>query len=634
MPGDRKTMGPLVPRRSDHVRLGPMSGGSIRLRGGFWGRRQMLNREVTIPHGMQMLEESGSLENLRIAAGLTQSDYHDPIFRDSDVYKVLEAIAWERQHGADADQDRFFSSSAHLIAAAQEPDGYLNSHVQVCEPARRFENPAMNHELYCAGHLFQATVAEARSGDGPSLLAPITERFADYLHVVLNQERPSFIPGHPEIETALVELYRQTGTAHRLELASGLIRRRGQNNLRWRSFGPEYFQDDLPLTKAKRVRGHVVRGLYLLAGAADTFIETGQEDLLQACLDQWEDAVSTKTYITGGMGSRHVGESFGEPFELPSDRGYCETCAAIASIMWNWRLSLITGESRFADLVERTLYNGFLSGWGLDGKSFFYVNPLKSRGSQRKPWFWCACCPPNIMRLIASLEYYFASHTAQGIQLHQFAPMSVRQPIAGGLFALDVDTDYPFDTAVTIAVTQSPELDADLAVRVPSWAGEASVTLNGRPVPAEPESDGYLHVRRRWRAGDELVVGFPARARVLRPDFRIDAIRSCVALERGPLVYCVEATGTGAPSLDGLELPTNTGAYQEQRMDIGDQPVVALRCQASRRLVAPAGPLPYQDLAEAGDTPTLDAEVLAIPYFTWANRGGSEMRVWLPSSDG
>ena len=635
MPEDKKTMGPLMPRRGDHVRLRPMSGGSVRLRGGFWGSRQLLNREVTIPHGMRMLEESGSLENLRVAAGLTRGEYHDPIFHDSDVYKVLEAIAWERQHGAAADQDSFFSASAQLIAGTQEPDGYLNSHVQVCEPDRRWENPAMNHELYCAGHLFQAAVAEARSGDGPSQLGPITERFADYLDVVLNQERPNFVPGHPEIETALVELYRETGSASRLELASTLVRRRGRNSLRWRSFGPEYFQDDIPLTGAGRVRGHVVRALYLLAGAADTFVETGEEDLLRACLDQWEDAVSAKTYITGGMGSRHVDESFGEPFELPPDRAYCETCAAIASIMWNWRLNLVTGESRFADLVERTLYNGFLSGWGLDGKSFFYVNPLKSSGGQRKPWFWCACCPPNIMRLIASLEYYLASHTSQGVQLHQLAQVSVRQPVAGGVFALEVDTDYPFDTTASISVTQAPEADVDLALRAPSWARAASVTVNGRPAPSEPDNHGYLHVRRNWRPGDEVVVSFPVQARVVRPDPRIDAVRSCVALERGPLVYCVEAAGSAAPNLDGLELPTDAGAYKEHRMDIGDQQIVALRCQATQRPAAPAGTLPYREVSEIGATPALGhADVLAIPYFTWANRGESEMRVWLPSSQG
>ena len=237
MPGHNNGMGPLAPSKAAHLRLRPLTGGAISLRGGFWGRRQVLNREVTIPHGMQMLEEAGNLDNLRLAAGLAEGEYHDPIFGDSDLYKVLEAIAWERQHGADTDQDRFFSSSAALIGAAQAPDGYLNSHVQVCEPARRFENPAMNHELYCAGHLFQAAVAEARSGPGPALLGPISERFADYLQVVLTEERPSFVPGDPEIETALVEMYRQTGLTGRLELASTLVRRRGQRRLSWRSFG-------------------------------------------------------------------------------------------------------------------------------------------------------------------------------------------------------------------------------------------------------------------------------------------------------------------------------------------------------------------------------------------------------------
>ena len=632
MPEHNETMGPLVPGTDKHVRMRPMAGGAIRLRGGFWARRQLLNREVTIPHGMDMLEETGNLDNLRLAADLIKGEHHDPLFRDSDVYKVLEAIAWERQHGADADQDRFFASAAQLVAAAQAPDGYLNSHVQVCEPANRFGDPAMNHELYCAGHLFQATVAEARSGRGPAQLGPVTERFADYLQVVLTRERPTFVPGHPEIETALVELYRQTGTASRLDLALSLLRRRGHKRLRWRSFGPEYFQDDVPLTEAGRVRGHAVRALYLLSGAADAFMETGQEDLLAACLDQWQDAVSTKTYITGGVGSRHQDEAFGEPFELPPDRAYCETCASIASIMLSWRLTLATGDPRYADLAERTLYNGFLSGWGLDGKSFFYVNPLKASGGRRKPWFWCACCPPNIMRLVASLEYYLASHTDQGVQLHHLAEVSVRQPVADGVFAFEVSTGYPFETVASIAVTEAPEAEVALAVRVPAWAKGASVVLNDATCPSGHDGSGYINVRRKWRRGDDLVVSFAAPARVVQPDPRIDAVRSCVALERGPLVYCVESTGPDRGALDGLELPTRAGAYKEQRLDIAGHAVVALRCQATRRALVPAA-WPYSDVPGPPEAVVAQsAEVVAIPYFAWANRGEADMRVWLPAS--
>ena len=379
-----------------------------------------------------------------------------------------------------------------------------------------------------------------------------------------------------------------------------------------------------------------MRALYLLAGATDLFAETGEKDLLRACLDQWDDAISAKTYITGGMGSRHEDESFGEAFELPSDRAYCETCAAIASIMWNWRLCLVTGQARFADLIERTLYNGFLSGWGLDGKSFFYVNPLKDTGGERKPWFWCACCPPNIMRLVASLEHYVASHNDRGVQLHQIAQMTLNQPLAGGVFALEVSTGYPFDASATVQIRQAPDIEVDLAVRVPAWAPGASVALNGRPAPSEPDGSGYLHVRRAWRAGDEMALTFPAPVRVTRPDPRIDAVRSCVALERGPLVYCVESTGPECPSLDGLELATAGRAYREQQLDIAGEPVVVFRGQAKKRPAVPVNPaLPYHG-AGTGERalPAEAAEVSAIPYFAWANRGKAEMRVWLPSSDG
>ena len=226
----------------------------------------------------------------------------------------------------------------------------------------------------------------------------------------------------------MAEMYRLTGSEPLLQMAAELLGRRGHSSLSFGSFGPEYFQDDVEVAKAEAVRGHAVRALYLLSGAADVYMETGRPELLGSSLSQWADMVSTKTYLTGGVGSRHKDEAFGDRFELPPDRAYCETCAAIASIMWNWRMCLITGEARFAELVERTLYNGFLSGWGLDGRCFFYVNPLQSRGGKaRQPWYYCACCPPNLMRLVASLEHYVASHSGSGLQLHQFVPAAIGQ---------------------------------------------------------------------------------------------------------------------------------------------------------------------------------------------------------------
>ena len=349
------TAGPVVPIERRLLTLHPILDGSVKIVGGFWGARQRLNRDVTIPYGMKMLEQSGTIENFRVAAGASQAEYQMPLFRDSDLYKVLEAIAWERAHGPQPDQEHFFDASVELIEAAQESDGYVNTYVQVVKQGRRFGDPAMGHELYCAGHLMQASVANRRTRQSAGGLAGIADRFASLLVGALATDQVGYVPGHPEVETALIEMYRTSRDGRLLDLAADLIGRRGRSSLRWHNVGPSYFQDDVPFEDAMTIRGHAVRALYLLAGATDLYTETGRPALLAPVLAQWRDMVSSKTYITGGVGSRHKDEAFGDAYELPPDRAYCETCAAIASIMWNWRLLLLTGEAAYAELMERTL---------------------------------------------------------------------------------------------------------------------------------------------------------------------------------------------------------------------------------------------------------------------------------------
>jgi uncharacterized protein len=626
--------------------LHPISPGTVELTSGFWGDRQIQNREVTIPYGMEMMEGSGTLENFRVAAaGGSSAQYHLPLFRDSDLYKVLEAIAWERAHGPDPEQEKFFRSSAELLAQAQEPDGYLNTYVRVVQQGRRFQDAAMGHELYCAGHLFQAAVADARTAaPGPVQLGPVVDRYASMLVDVLGSEQAGFVEGHPEIETALVELYRTTRDPRLVELAGDLLARRGHKVLSWRSFGPSYFQDDVPFAEAGSIRGHAVRALYLLAGATDIYTETGRAHLRGPIFSQWDDMVSAKTYLTGGVGSRHRDEAFGDRFELPPDRAYCERCAAIASIMWNWRLLLLTGEARFADLIERTLYNGFLAGIGFDGTSFFYENPLQVRvPTARHAWYDCACCPPNGMRLLASLEHYFVTTTDQGAQFHQYASCRVQtNPGSEGSLDLAVETDYPNGGTVVFRVDAAPAISREIALRVPSWATHATATLNGRSVGGEPGADGYLRLRREWSGGDELMVEFPLRPRVVRASDDIDGARGCVAFERGPLVYCVEGHDLASEHpLQDISVRASV-PKEEPALDIGGQQVVALKLQARARSTG-APPWPYfaagSEAEAKGDVGASnrgvepgdgDLEVRAIPYFAWANRGATDMRVWVP----
>jgi DUF1680 family protein len=626
--------------------LHPISPGTVELTRGFWGDRQLQNRQVTIPYGMKMMENSGTLENFRLAASGGSSDqYHLPLFRDSDLYKVLEAIAWERAHGTDPEQEKFFRSSAELLAGAQETDGYLNTYVRVVQQGRRFEDAAMGHELYCAGHLFQAAVADARTAaPGPVQLGPVVDRYASMLVDALRSEQVGFVEGHPEIETALVELYRTTRDPRLVALAGDLLARRGHQVLSWRSFGPSYFQDDIPFEEASSVRGHAVRALYLLAGATDIYTETGRAQLRDPIFSQWDDMVSAKTYLTGGVGSRHHDEAFGDRFELPPDRAYCERCAAIASIMWSWRLLLLTGDARFADLIERTLYNGFLAGIGFDGTSFFYVNPLQVRTpTARSAWDDCACCPPNGMRFLASLEHYFVTTTDQGAQFHQYASGRVQTGNGSeGTLDLAVETDYPFGGTVVFRVDAAPTASREIALRVPSWTTSAATTLNGRAMGGEPGADGYLRFQREWSVGDELVVEFPLRPRVVRASDDVDGARGCVAFERGPLVYCVEGRDLATPhSLRDISVLARE-PQEEPGLDIGGHEVVALKLQGHARSTG-GPPWPYFDVSSATGTKgddgaskpgvergEADLEVRAVPYFAWANRGATDMRVWVP----
>jgi hypothetical protein len=637
--------GPVKPVEQKLLVLKPIVDGVVEIADGFWGARQLLNREVTIPYGMKMLEESGTIENLLIAAGSSCAEYRLPLFRDSDLYKVLEAIAWERAHGREADQERFFASSVEIIARAQEHDGYVNSYVQVVEKGHRFANPAMGHELYCAGHLMQASVADTRTSDVPGTLAGIADRFASLLVKVLPSEQADYVPGHPEIEMALVELYRTNGDFRLVNLAADLIRRRGRASLSWHIAGPSYFQDDVPFEEALTIRGHVVRALYLLAGATDLYTETGRSKLLTPILAQWRDMVSTKTHLTGGLGSRHKDEAFGDAYELPPDRAYCETCAAIASILWNWRLLLVTGEAVYAELMERTLYNGFLASVGFDGTSFFYVNPLQSREpTTRQAWYNCACCPPNVMRLLASLEHYVATQTDEGVQLHQYLPCRIRVERGNaGALELAITTGYPFDGTVVIRVVAAPTDSREIALRVPTWARDARCTLNGRRVTVEPCEKGYLRFSHTWSVGDEIVLELPMRVRAVGSANEIDAVRGCVAFERGPLVYCLE--GIDLPrglSLRSVSVDASVPPGEERGFDIGRESVVALRL-AGRTVPSRSG-WPYGELdpnstsgastaskAEPGERPV---EMRAIPYYAWGNRGPTSMRVWIPGNSG
>jgi DUF1680 family protein len=619
----------VAPTASARLRLRPIDGRGVVIRDGLLADRQRVNREVTLLRGAEELERAGTLDNFRIAAGRARDERRGMVFSDSDVYKWVEALAWEIGREPSAELERLAVETVELVAAAQQADGYLNTWAQIVDPAWRWSDLGMGHELYCAGHLFQAGVALARTTGDASLLA-VARRFADLIDDVFRGGDQAGTDGHPEVEVALVELYRETGERRYLELAEVLTSRRGFGLASGRRFDLRYYQDAEPVRSARTMGGHAVRALYLAAGVVDLYAETGDQALLEATLSQWQDLVSAKTYLTGGVGSRHEGEAIGESYELPPDRAYCETCAAIASIMWNWRLLLVTGESRFADLIERTLYNGFLSGISLDGRSFFYVNPLHSRGgNDRHAWNPVACCPPNIMRLLSSLHHYLATTGDASIQLHQYTTSTIRAVCpAAGPVELAVETGYPWSGAVTVEVVACGDAEWTLSLRVPAWARTA--TLDGETVA----SGRHAELTRRWRSGDRVVLELDVSPRLTAPNPRIDAVRGCLAVERGPVVYCFEAGDLPAGAdLADVALQTDTAPADSSPLEqLGGVPGVSVAGVV--RDLEGWRQVEYVDVRELPvDGVAAPARLLAVPYFAWANRGDGGMRVWLPSSD-
>lgn len=622
----------------------PLGLGEVRITGGFWARRQQVNASATLDHCRQWMERVGWIDNFRVAAsgGPLGERRRGREFSDSEVYKLLEAMVWEAARTPGSALDAAVDELTDTVVAAQEADGYLNT--AFGHPGRppRYSDLEWGHELYCAGHLIQAGVAQLRTrGDGA--LAKAAIRAADHIcHVFGPGGANPGLCGHPEIETALAELHRATGERRYLDQAALFLDRRGHGTLAGGEFGPGYFQDDVPVRRAHTLHGHAVRALYLASGAVDVAVETGDDALLAAVVRQWEHATARRTYLTGGMGSHHSDEGFGEDFVLPPDRAYSETCASVASVMLSWRLLLATGDPRYADLAERTLYNVIATSPADDGRSFFYANTLHQRvrrtvpphdsdrprpeSGLRAPWFAVSCCLPNVARTLAALDGYVATADADGLQLYQYADAEITTRTAGGeRLALRVRTGYPADGAVAVRVDEAPAARWSLSLRVPGWAGGGArlVTPDGQRRPVPP---GMAVVPGTLRPGDEVRLELPVAPRWVHADPRVDAVRGAIALERGPVVYCVES-----PDLpDGRDVDAVTvDPSVPPRDGEDDRVVVAGELTAAHA----AGWWPY-----AHDRPLVPAgermELTLVPYLTWASRGPSTMRVWMPTTPG
>ncbi|GAA3578906.1 glycoside hydrolase family 127 protein [Nonomuraea rosea] len=601
------------------VRLNPAS-----LLGGW----QELNAAATIPHCVANVERTGTIANLRRLAEAGQDGpegtFQGPWFADSDLYKTLEAIGWEAGRSGTERWAGLLSEVAGLLEQVQAPDGYLNTYVQGTPDKVPFSNPEYTHELYCAGHLMQAAVALHR-GSGDERFLAVARRFGDLVVREFGEDGEPVIDGHPEVETALVELYRETGEESYLRAAELQVERRGHRTLAGGRFGAQYYQDHLPVREATEAIGHSVRQLYLAAGVTDLYLENGDESLLRAMEQLWDSAFGTKMYVIGGHGSRHRDESYGDPYELPPDRAYAETCASIAALQWCWRMLLATGQARYAEEMERALLNAIAASMDHSGTAFFYSNPLQLRTghdgssedapSERLPWYGCACCPPNLARLLASLHGYAATADAAGLQVHLLTPGT----FAGESLTAVVETGYPWDGDVLVTVTGRGEL----AVRVPSWAEGATLDVTGGQVLAGPVPGDYLRVT--CADGATVRLTLPMTPRLVRADERADAVRGCVAVMRGPLVHCVEQADLPEGVLvEQLRLDPAAPIAEER----GQDAVTPVRLRLSG-VVRPLGQELYGTYDPAPRTGT-PVTFTAIPYHAWANRGPGAMRVWLP----
>lgn len=631
----------------------------VRIEDSFWSKRIDQMIDEILPYQWDALndaipgaEPSHTIENFRIAAGKVQADYYGMVFQDSDVAKWLEAVGYALAIKRDEKLERIADDVIELLGRAQQPDGYLNTYFTVAKPGQRWTNLRDDHELYCAGHLIEAAVAYYEA-TGKRTFLDIMCRYADYIASVFGAapEQIAGYDGHPEIELALVRLYHATGEKKYLELSKYFVEERGRTphffqledagrteKRAERKF--DYFQAHLPVREQRTAEGHSVRALYLFSGVTDLAVEYNDSQLLEVSKELWRNVTQKRMYVTGAVGSNERWESFTIDYDLPNDRAYAETCASISLMFWAHRLLQIEADREYADVMEKVLYNGILSGISLDGKRYFYVNPLevwpeacrvrddlKSVKPERQPWFGCACCPPNIARLIASLGQYIysANNEQKELYVHLFIGSETTVNLGDTKTVVKQQTNYPWDPSVSFAVTSDRADEWTLALRLPGWCREPRIRVNGQELDVSGVNrKGYAYIKRVWSSGDQVELTLPMNVDKVRANPKLRENIGKAALQRGPIVYCLEEADNG-PNLPDLRLPHHSElipVYENELLD----GIVALEGEALRSETSAA---PGDALYFTASLPTVPVRIRAVPYYAWANRGLGEMAVWI-----
>lgn len=620
--------------------LNPVNFSKVRITDAFWRPKIDKVATKTLEACIYQTEiKTGRIRNFEKVAR-NQGEKHEGIFYDdSDVFKALEAMAYSLKTHPSIEMGRKCEEWIDKIAAAQQSDGYLNTYYTLTGPAKRYSDMSM-HEDYNNGHLIEAAVAYFEA-TGKRKLLDVAIRWADHFDGIFGPGKRHWVTGHQELELALVKLYRTTGERRYLTLADWLLSERGSRHAKgytWSEWkDTAYAQDLVPVKAQREITGHAVRAMYLYTGAADVAAHTGDTGYLHAMRRVWEDVVYRNMYVTGGIGSAGRNEGFSTDFDLPNEEAYCETCASVGMVFWNQRMNALTRNSEYIDVLERSLYNGALDGLSLTGDRFFYGNPLASRGQhQRKEWFGTACCPSNIARLVASLGSYLYATDNQGLYVNLFVQSETIIPVHGKDVGLRLESQYPWDGSMRLHIDPTSSDSFSIRIRIPGWHTGSTVPgglylQRGNSTGAVPDfrvngasvtsvmRNGYADVSRRWKKGDVISWTFdmPVTRLYAREDVRQD--RQRVALQRGPLVYCVEGIDNDSSAWN-IIVPEDA-VITPARYAILDEQVMALKATLPVLLAS----------SDGKSARTMLRNVTAIPYYAWANRGRSEMQVWLPT---
>lgn len=627
----------------------PVPFNRVKLTDTFWAPRLETTRTKSVPYAFRMNEETGRVDNFRKAARLMSGPQKGKRYNDSDVFKALEAAAYALTLKPDPELELEIDKLIEIIGKAQEPDGYLFT-ARTIDPANpapgsgqeRWSNLRVSHELYNVGHMYEAAVAHFEATGKKSLLN-IALKNAELILQTFGPGRRRGFPGHQEIEIGLAKLYRLTGRKDFLELAKFFLDERGHyyQGTPYPESDPfsvynsdEYLQNHKPVLEQDEAVGHAVRATYMYSGMADVAALGNYPEYIKAIDRLWENVVGKKMYLTGGVGSRGITEGFGEAYELPNAEAYAETCASIGNSFWNYRLFLLHSDARYVDVFERILYNGLLSGVSLNGERFFYQNPLESAGDyERSPWFEVACCPANITRFLLSLPGYMYAVSEDRLFVNLFINSEAMVRLGNREVKIIQETNYPWDGKIKLVIEPVKTCEFSLSLRIPGWArgqavpgdlyafadkfaGTPVVKVNGEEQPLTEQS-GYVQLKRIWKKGDVVELSLPMPVRRLTAHPAVEANRNRVALQRGPIVYCVEGVDIENGRVLDLVVPDEAEFDVEFKADLLNG-VPVIKGKAFR-----------MEKDKTGRTKQVDLPLLAIPYYAWANRGKTEMAVWL-----